>query len=89
MTTPMNLPEMISYDIAVIAKLMLAYETQCLTNQDIVLMEKLSYENILTNITLHQIDNFATFVISKKLYFIECDKLSRFSLYVCQIFTLI
>jgi len=33
-------------------------------------MEKLSYENILTNITLHQIDS----TFSKKLYFIKCDQ---------------
>jgi hypothetical protein len=54
----MYLPEMVSYDIAVIAKLML-WDTMFdkSRHRPTKLMEKLSYENILTNITLHQIDS--------------------------------
>jgi hypothetical protein len=45
-------------------------------------MEKLSYENILTNITLHQIDSTSLHLLFQRnsVYSIKCDKLSRFSL---------
>ena len=44
-------------------------------------MEKLSYENILTNITLHQIDSTSLHLLFQRNFtFIKCDKLSRFSL---------
>jgi hypothetical protein len=43
-------------------------------------MEKLSYENILTNITLHQIDSTSLHLLFQRNFtFIKCDKLSRFS----------
>ena len=43
-------------------------------------MEKLSYENILTNITLHQIDSTSLHLLFQRnsVYSIKCDKLSRF-----------
>jgi hypothetical protein len=41
---------------------------------------KLSYENILTNITLHQIDSTSLHLLFQRNFtFIKCDKLSRFS----------
>jgi hypothetical protein len=44
-------------------------------------MEKLSYENILTNITLHQIDSTSLHLLFQRNYLIKCDKLSRFFLW--------
>jgi hypothetical protein len=44
-------------------------------------MEKLNYENILTNITLHQIDSTSLHLLFQRNFtFNKCDKLSRFSL---------
>ena len=44
-------------------------------------MEKISYENIFTNITLHQIDSTSLHLLFQRNFtFNKCDKLLRFSL---------